>query len=305
MKDLEFKIAALEKENAEKEVEIKRLLAAREEASAAAPAAAVPAAAKTVEQPAASNAAGKTAAPPSLEEPKAKKGPWEGFTRIQIPKPRNTTQQEKDSLTVYEDDPALGKTAPLMTRLKWFNGEAVEFGQGKPVVITFFSKLNKGDFGTLSLMSEYSLLFKDEVLFAGVSRDGEEEDVSKFAGKYHGKYFDELQTPDGKPGLAVYSTFPLGFDQGDGFNQQLKQVMRKGTVGVGMTVLVDAQGVIRWYEQFVRGINPMGQLQQQIQNLIDGKPLVTNGPAPETQVIEESAGDIPDDVDPFAKTGKY
>ena len=286
VKNLEAKIALLEKENAEKDKEIRRLSTS----GGKAPLAEVSAAA-----PQASSAAVSS---------EGKKGKLEGFTRISIPKPREPTENERETLTVYEDDAALGKAAPSMGSLKWFNGEPVEFSQGKPVVITFFSKLNKGDFGTLSLLSEIAQEFEDQVLFAGISRDGELEDVSKFAGKYHGKYFEELQSPDGKPGLTVYMTFPLAFDEAGNFNTQLKQVMKKGTIGVGFTILVDKDGVIRWYEQFVRGYNPMQQLVAQIRNVLEGKPLISNGPAPAVQIIEEVA-DVPDDVDPFAKTGKY
>jgi len=286
VKSLEAKIERLEKENAAKDQEIRRLSVA----GGKAPAAAAPAA-----QP---------AEVPKAAEGGAKKAGLEGINRINIPKYREPTEQEKETLTVYEDDAALGQKAPAMKSLKWFNGDAVEFGQGKPVVITFFSKLNKGDFGTLSLLSEISQEFLGKVQFAGVSRDGEEEDVSKFAGKYHGKHFDELTSPDGNAGLTVYMTFPLAFDESGNFNAQLKQVMKKGTVGVGMTILVDGEGNIRWYEQFVRGYNPMNQLTAQIRNLLEGKPLISNGAAPAVQVVEESV-DLPDDVDPFAKTGKY
>lgn len=287
VKSLEAKIERLEKENAAKDQEIRRL--------------------SVVGKPAGGEGAAAAAPAPAAEAPKSdapKKGPFEGFTRIKVPTYKEPSQQEKETLTVYEDDPALGQKAPAMGNLKWFNGEPVEFGKGKPVVITFFSKLNKGDFGTLSLLSEISQEFVGKVQFAGISRDGEEEDVSKFPGKYHGKYFDELVSPDGKPGLCVYMTFPLAFDVSGNFNAQLKQVMKKGTVGVGMTILVDGEGVIRWYEQFVRGFNPMGQLAPQIRNLLEGKPLISNGPAPAVQTIEEAV-DVPDDVDPFAKTGKY
>jgi hypothetical protein len=287
VKSLEAKIEKLEKENAVKDQEIRRL-----SVSTKAPAPVAPAQASAV-------VAETPAAAPQPEAKSAGK-----FTRIKLPVYKEPTQHEKDTLTVYEDDEALGKKGPLMSRLKWFHGDSVEIGQGKPVVITFFSKLNKGDFGTLSLLSEISEEFAGKVQFAGVSRDGEEEDVSKFPSKYHGKFFDELVAPDGTPGMTVYMTFPLGFDQAGGFNTQLKQVMKKGTVGVGMTILFDGEGVIRWYEQFVRGFNPMGQLSAQIRNLLEGKPFISNGPAPEVKIIEESV-DVPDDVDPFAKTGKY
>jgi hypothetical protein len=62
---------------------------------------------------------------------------------------------------------------------------------------------------------------------------------------------EELTAPNGKPGLTVYMTFPLGFDPEGGFNAQLKQAMRKGTVGVGMTVVVDKDGKICWYVFFL------------------------------------------------------
>jgi hypothetical protein len=291
VKTLEEKIARLEKENAAKDHEIRRL-----SVSSGKP---VPAASEV----SAPQTEAKKAEPTSASADAPKAG-LEGIKRISMPKYKEPTQQEKAALTVYEDDPALGIKAPAMASLKWFNGDAVELGKGKPVVITFFSKLNKGDFGTLSLLSEIATEFEGKVQFAGVSRDGELEDVSKFAGKYHGKFFDELASPDGAPGLSVYVTYPLAFDESGNFNAQLKQVMKKGTVGVGMTVVVDGEGKIRWYEQFVRGINPMGQLAAQIKNLLEGKPLISNGPAPEVKVIEEAV-DVPDDVDPFAKTGKY
>ena len=288
VKALEEKIARLEKENAAKDQEIRRLSVAGGKPVLAESAAAAPVAPEAPKE--------------SVEAPK--QSSLEGIARINMPKYKEPTQQEKDVLSVYEDDPALGQKAPQTGNLKWFNGDAIEFGKGMPVVITFFSKLNKGDFGTLSLLSEISKEFEGKVQFAGVSRDGEVEDVSKFVGKYHGKFFDELQQPDGTPGLSVYINYPLAFDPSGNFNAQLKQVMKKGTVGVGMTVLVDGEGVIRWYEQFVRGFNTMGQLVPQIRNLLEGKPFISNGAAPEVKVIEEAV-DVPDDVDPFAKTGKY
>ena len=280
VKDLEMKIAQLEKENAAKDQEIKRLMAGGKPAP------------KTEESTPAAGAAVATA-------------PGGGrYTRISVPKYKEPTQQEKDALTVYEDDPALGQKAPGLQDIDFCNGGPVEIGKGKPVVITFFSKLNKGDFGALSLLSEIQEEFKDQVDFCAIGRDGEKDDVFKFPGKYHGKYFDELQSPDGKPGLTVYMNFPLGFDESGNFNTQLKKVMKKGTVGVGLTVLIDGEGTIVWYEQFVRGLNVMGQLQTQIRLLLEGKPLLSNGPAPEEQVQEEAV-DVPDDVDPFAKTGDY
>jgi len=306
VKELEAKIAQLEAANAAKDAEIKRLSQNVQEgkpADAAAPAAAASSA------PAAASSAPAAAKPAATQGVKREAGPealanLEG-PRMKVPPKKEPSAADKAALCVYDDDEALGKPCPPLTTLQWFNGPAVTLGS-KPVVLTFFSKLNKGDFSTLSVLSEISLEFGDSVAFCGVSRDGEESEVSKFAGKYQGKYFDELQSPTGEPGVTVYMTFPLAFDKDDAFNSALKTVMRKGTVGVGMTVLVDKAGIIRWYETFVRGVNPMHQLVDQIRAVLAGKPLLSNGNAPIVQAVEEEfKGDIPDVVDAFAKTGKY
>ena len=294
VKKLEARIAQLEKENDEKEKEIRRLSVSGGGAApaAAAAAAAAPAAAAAAAAPAAATPSNPLA---NLEGP-----------RVKIPSARvSSTPAEVEQSTVYDDDPALGKKAPATDNLKWFNGSAVSLTAGKPTVMTFFSKLNKGDFATLSVMSEMNQVFGDKVQFAAVSRDGEEEDAAKFAKKYHGKRFEELSGPNGEAGCTVYMTYPLAYDAGDAFNAALKQTMRKGTVGVGMAILFDGEGTIRWYETYIRGQPVKNQLIEQIRNLIDGKPLLSNGNAPVVQAQEEVAN-IPDDVDPFAKgKGNY
>jgi len=296
VKKLEARIAALERENEEKDKEIRRL---------SMPSGAAPAPAAAAEAAPAAAAAPSAAAP--AEGPKL--GTLEGLegARVKIPGKRpDNTPEEEQSATVFDDDVALGKPAPSTSALKFFNGEPVSLTSGKPTVITFFSKLNKGDFGTLSVMSEMQQELGDRVQFLGVSRDGEEEDVAKFAKKYHGRHFSEFSGPNGEPGVTVYTTYPLAFDADDAFNNELKVTMRKGVVGVGMTILVDGEGKIRWYETYFRGRPIKNQLPEQIDNLLLGKPLLSNGSAPAVEVVEETAGAIPDDVDVFAKgKGNY
>src|SRR4051812_26308751 len=120
VKQLEEKIARLEKENAAKDQEIRRLSTAAGKAVSA-------------EAPAPKTEASEAPTKSASSETTGTKRPFEGYTRITIPKHKEPSQQDKEAYTVYEDDAALGQKAPSMGSLKWFNGEPVEFGNGKPV----------------------------------------------------------------------------------------------------------------------------------------------------------------------------
>lgn len=112
-------------------------------------------------------------------------------------------QEDKAEFVVYDDDVALGQKAPSLAGLKFHNGEPIEVGQGKITVITFFSKLNSGDFPTLSVLSDISEKdeFKDTCQFVGISRDGEERDTVRWLEKFQDKFMAELSAPDGTPGI--------------------------------------------------------------------------------------------------------
>mmetsp|Transcript_5699 Transcript_5699/g.7211 ORF Transcript_5699/g.7211 Transcript_5699/m.7211 type:complete len:224 (+) Transcript_5699:24-695(+) len=210
---------------------------------------------------------------------------------------------KKSEFIVYDDDPCLGQKAPSLASLKFHNGDAVEVGNGKVTVITFFSKLNKGDFPTLSVLSDVatSEAYKDTCQFVGISRDGEERDVERWLEKFQDKFLAEIQAPDGNAGVTVKAKFPLAFDEESQVNKAYKDVAKKAIVGVGFTFIVDKEGIIRWYEQYVRGVNPMGQFEDQLKNIVEGTPLISNGNMPELEEEEVEGGDgaIPTDADPF------
>jgi hypothetical protein len=48
-------------------------------------------------------------------------------------------------------------------------------------------------------------------------------------------------------------------------------------VGVGHSYLIDGAGTIVWRERYTRGFSPMGQMLEQVERLVAGKALVTNG----------------------------
>ena len=173
-------------------------------------------------------------------------------------------------------------------------------------VVTFFSKLNKSDFSTLTVLSELSEQdkFKDSTQFLAISRDGEKRDVERFIEKFQDKFMAELQAPNGDAGVTVKAHFPLGFDAESKVNKEFKAIAKKAVIGVGFTFIIDQEGVIRWYEQFVRGVNPMAQFETQLENIVNKTALVSNGKMPELEEEEEEEleGGADIDIDPFGKS---
>lgn len=172
-------------------------------------------------------------------------------------------------------------------------------------VVTFFSKLNKSDFSTLTVLSELSEQdkFKDNTQFLAISRDGEKRDVERFLEKFQDKFMAELQAPNGDAGVTVKAHFPLGFDAESKVNKEFKALAKKAVIGVGFTFIIDQEGIIRWYEQFIRGVNPMGQFETQLEHVINKTALVSNGKMPEIEEEEEEelGGEGVVIEDPFGK----
>ena len=277
MSNLEARIKVLEEENAQKDEKIRRLSV---------------------------GGAALTAAAPVEEKGLYDIGDWKMTgVRVEIAKGLVPSEEEKEEYSVYEDDPALGQPCPDLSSLKIFNGEAPVVGQGKPLVITFYSKLNKSDYATLSAISEYRQLYP-EAQYLAISRDKGDQDVPKFLKKNQGVYNNTLTAPNGAKGMTIYVEYPIAYDAKEDVNKLFKALLKKATVGVGFTLIIDGQGKVVWHEQFNRGANPMGQFEEQLKRTIKGEALLSNGPTPaivevevaalEGEVMEDPFGDIND-----------
>mmetsp|Transcript_12548 Transcript_12548/g.20280 ORF Transcript_12548/g.20280 Transcript_12548/m.20280 type:complete len:241 (+) Transcript_12548:37-759(+) len=201
-------------------------------------------------------------------------------------------------LLVYQDDAALGQKLASISSLKFHNGDAFDVGQGKVCVMTFFCNLNKSDYVTLSVLSDIYQKYKDQANFVAVSRDHSDEDTAKWLKKYNGKFMAEQKGPNGEAGVTSRCDFQMAFDEDHKVNNELKTIMKKATVGVGMTIIFDKEGKIAWYEQYSRGVNATGQFEYQLHAIVNGTELLSNGDAPEIVEEEvEGGGAVPDDID--------
>lgn len=200
----------------------------------------------------------------------------------------------------------MNQPCPDLSSLQCFHEDKLPtHDANKALLITFFSKLNKSDFPTFTVLND--LLekeeFKGKLDILAISRDNEPSDVEKFPGKYKNVHKAEITGPNGEAGCTIKFDYPLAFDKDSKVNGEFKKLAKKGVIGVGMTFIVK-DGKIKWFEYFVRGSNPMNQFEAQLKNILEGKELISNGKMPvvEDQVLED-AGTVPVDVDPFGGIG--
>ncbi|GBG34131.1 Hypothetical Protein FCC1311_103552 [Hondaea fermentalgiana] len=216
------------------------------------------------------------------------------------PKPPATEElsDEAKELLTYDDDPAIGAKAPSLEPLKFKNGDAFDVGQGKPVVVTFHCNLNKSDFVTLAVLSDIYKKYEGKVNFVSISRDHDEADVEKWLKKYQGAFMAEMKGPNGEAGVTQHCDFQMAFDPEHKVNAEFKTALKRAVVGVGLAIIIDQEGTIRWLDTFVRGDNKTKQFEYQLNAIINGTELLSNGKAPEVEEEEEEGGAaIPDDVD--------
>lgn len=209
---------------------------------------------------------------------------------------------EAAEILVYDDDKALGAECPTLAGLTFHNGAAFDV-KDKVTVITHFCNLNKGDFVTMTVLSDIQNKYKDSTNWVAISRDHEDKDCAKWVKKYNGTFMAEQKGPNGEAGVTVRCDFPMAHDPEHNVNAALKEALKKAVIGVGFTIIVDKEGKIQFYETYSRGQSLVGQFEYQLHAIVNGLPVIKNGPTPEFEEEEvEGGGEIPDDID-FLATG--
>jgi len=193
-------------------------------------------------------------------------------------------------LRTWDDDAALGKPLPALDSLELYNataGFAAAAGSGAPTLVVFWANYAEGDYQTVVAASSLKHRFPP-LRIVGISSDASKDEVEKFVGKI-GTSLPEANVP------TLRVDFPLAYDPGRAVKAAFQKVAAMTSISPSTVFLADAAGVIVWKERFSAShLLEKGQLQEQIQRLLSGAPLVSNGPAP---VKEEAADDSGDDGD--------
>eukprot|EP00041_Stephanoeca_diplocostata_P013017 m.221412 g.221412 ORF g.221412 m.221412 type:complete len:484 (+) comp19188_c0_seq3:291-1742(+) len=197
----------------------------------------------------------------------------------------------------WADDTALGKKCPSLESLEYIHQQkhAPAPNACAHRVIVFWASYADGDFGVLHDVS--ALCSKpcfESVQPVGISCDSLRDNAESF--------LPLIGTPVADLKISALSVdIPLAFDVAKSFRSALRATTGLLAVGVSMVFIVDKNDTIVWREQFsqTHAVGD-GQLADQLQRLVDGQPLLSNGPRPtatEDDASEEENGTDVDSAD--------
>lgn len=199
--------------------------------------------------------------------------------------PKKMPKEVQEAYRTYSDDGSFGKNAPALDSLEWIKGDAVAYSSEKPTVIVFWAKFAKGDYTTITGVSDIFDDFKEQAQFMGISLDPVVDDAKSFLKKI-GTAMPEL---DVKKCVVPYS---LAFDTGKTVKEAFRTTSELMSLTASACFIIDAKGKIVWREQFGQGYAPKkGQLREQLRRHCAGEGLLSNGKKP---VVEDSDEDLAD-----------
>lgn len=222
--------------------------------------------------------AAPAAAPAKKARPAAKLGP-KGFPILENVDPN----AEMDKYVTAGNDNVLGKKMPSLDSVfEIVPGIATE---GDVTIVLFWAQFSKSGYKFLPLYSDLQDEFLGKVKIVGVSVDPKADAPRKF-----------MDDPGKKYSTAFRTNFRIVHD----VSATLKEAMGPltwGVLGTPHMFLVDKTGTIVWHQNHsqIGATAPtfMDQIGRQIEAVLDGRPLETNG----DRAVEDDSDDEGDEGD--------
>jgi len=182
----------------------------------------------------------------------------------------------------YDDDSILGKAFPDVSGLKAVNPEA--YGAPKPgqvVVFYLWAQFHKPGYAFFPRYSQLAEKYGDKVAFVAMSVD---PDIS-----YPTKFWKD---PAKKYSTLFTTKFAMAWDDGKVVKDALQKAGQLSSLPPPHAYVVDANGIIRWHQDHselgatVRTY--LDVMEEQIDALLENKPLKSVGDRPEPEGEEEA-----------------
>jgi len=197
----------------------------------------------------------------------------------------------------YNDDSALGATAPSLELLEFVVGEKIDFQPGRIHVLFFWVSYYKGAWIVTEELSQLAEKFPEGQLIA-ISNDADRAADEKFLQKIvDGKIYDENTK-------AVYRlAVPyIAYDDKKTTGKLYSALSEATVVHVPQAFIVGKDGKIAWRQNLTQSFTmSQSNFADQLERVIKGEPLdLTNGPKPAKVVDEgEEAEGMADDMSLF------
>eukprot|EP00756_Hemistasia_phaeocysticola_P030046 Hpha_TRINITY_DN16270_c2_g1::TRINITY_DN16270_c2_g1_i1::g.15363::m.15363 len=204
------------------------------------------------------------------------------------------TDKVQPEYMTYDDDKCMGQVAPSVEladfiRLPDFDQYRLDLHPGKVNVVHFMCKFEKGAYPTNEELSQMAEKFGDKVQVVALSTDPDRGTVEKFLTKSKAGEVTDLNT--GKP---YRLEFPVAWDDGKK-TFGMYRALCGGKLTTYHAFIVNKEGKIAWHQQFAQMCPPSNALfAQQLEAVVEGKPLISNGNRPVAPVDEheEDADDM-------------
>eukprot|EP01065_Artemidia_motanka_P052838 TRINITY_DN963_c0_g1_i3.p2 TRINITY_DN963_c0_g1~~TRINITY_DN963_c0_g1_i3.p2 ORF type:complete len:211 (+),score=103.06 TRINITY_DN963_c0_g1_i3:79-711(+) len=206
-----------------------------------------------------------------------------------------TTEVPTEYLT-YDDDKCMGQVAPSTELADFISYPDMEqyrkdLHPGKVNVVHFMCKFEKGAYNCNEEMSQIKEKYGDRVQVVGLSTDPDRGTVEKWLEKSKKGQVTDLNT--GKP---YRLEMDVAWDDGKK-TFGMYRALCGGKLTTYHAFIVNLEGKIVWHQQFTQTSPPSKAcFQQQLEAVLEGKPLLSNGNRPviEADAEEEAADDMGD-----------
>ncbi|CBH12600.1 hypothetical protein, conserved [Trypanosoma brucei gambiense DAL972] len=186
-------------------------------------------------------------------------------------------------VTTYCDDKSFGQVAPALSALEPIRGDKVELENGKVYVLYFFNTFYRG----ADVVNEEFTVLSEKygpkgVVFVAISNDADKAKTEKYLGK-------EIVDENTKKPLRLAPPHIL-FDDKKATGKTYADVANLSVMSCPMAFIVAADGKIVWRQQFLQSFTiTQSNFEAQLQHVLAGEALESNGPRPVVQVEEEEA----------------
>nr|CCC91561.1 conserved hypothetical protein [Trypanosoma congolense IL3000] len=195
-------------------------------------------------------------------------------------------------VTTYCDDKSLGQAAPSLATLEPIKGDKVELKNGTVYVLYFFNTFYRG---ADAVNEEFTVLSEKYgpkgVVFVAISNDADKKKTESYLEK-------NIVDENTKEPLRLAPPHIL-FDDKKATGKAYAEVANLSVMSCPMAFIVGTDGKIAWRQQFLQSFTiNQSNFEEQLQHILAGEPIKSNGPRPVVQVEEEEA-EVEDEMSLF------
>lgn len=194
-------------------------------------------------------------------------------------------------IKTYCDDAAIGKEAPKIDSTLPVKGEKLAIESDKVYVLYFFNTFYRGADVCNDEFTTLSEELADKVEFVAVSTDADLAKTEKYLAK-------EILDENTKKQLRLAPAHII-YDDGKAVSKAFAEVSNLSVMSCPMAFVVKG-GKIAWRQQFLQTFTVnQSNFKAQLNHVLAGEELESNGPRPKVEVEEEEAEGMDGDISLF------